>query len=91
MLAAIDGPVTQWQLVDTYQHGEVDEEGLRSAISRYSELGAEPQKAADELIAKTGSGGVTMLMLTRITVRVTILSTWHSKPVESETSRINPI
>ena len=60
-LAAIDDPVTQRQFVTAYQRGEVDEEELTSAINQYSELGAEPQEAADKLIAETGSGGVRVL------------------------------
>ena len=71
-LAAIDDPMTQRQFVNAYQRGEVDEEELTSAINRYSELGAEPQEAADKLIAGTGSGGVKVLNITYITARVMI-------------------
>ena len=50
--------MTQRQFVNAYQRGNINEEELASAINRYSELDAEPQKAADELIAGAGSSGV---------------------------------
>ena len=53
--------MTQRQFVTAYRRGEADEEELTPATNRYSELGVEPQKAADEFVTRTGSGGVKML------------------------------